>query len=710
MTAANPFVLEKNEYRRNINPVKHYSQDAARFIAQMTGRSYEDCFSFVQSKADQVITDPTITFLERNQYGDRSEKQGTMLGYLADTVNKSHLLVPTFTTYLNPKEVESPLVGFIQDNIKRRGVAKKAMFAAKMAGDAVAAAVQEVTQKGRKLANNACSGAHVSFSTPLNNKTAHSTLTSNCRCTSGYGNANNEKMLAGNRHYHSAYVVRNNMISIINRADLDRLQAVMDKYQLYVPTVRDVMRVIHRCSSRYWRDEKEMYQLLMLARTFTPLQRAAFVYVGDLYNIMKFNDAFMRDLVGKLSKQVRDVHPDPESVFKGHREELKILAVQFFETELKGISSKNFTPEQNGMVASTVVNIQDTVQSYRDFIEAILVTDCVPASLSFLPTSMRDVALTSDTDSTIFTVQDWVQWYCGEILFTDEASAVAASMIFLAAETITHILAMMSANFGVREELIHLIAMKNEFKFAVFVPTQVGKHYYADITCQEGNIYKESEEEIKGVHLKASNVPAAIMKQARTMMVDTMHQVKQSQKISLISRLKEVADIEYGIYESIRKGEGFYFKHSQIKTPAAYKNVESSPYQHYLLWNEVFGQKYGFAEEPPYTALVVSLNINNPTEMLEWVAKIGLKDPALADRLVAWAKKNNKRNLGSIHIPMTNVQLHGIPPEILMAVDVRGIIRNMTNVFYLILETMGYYCMNTNITRLVCDTYKPLEI
>ena len=51
--------------------------------------------------------------------------------------------------------------------------------------------------------------------------------------------------------------------------------------------------------------------------------------------------------------------------------------------------------------------------------------------------------------------------------------------------------------------------MKNEYKFDVFVPTQVAKHYYASIGCQEGNLYKAQEPEIKGVHLKSSNAPPA---------------------------------------------------------------------------------------------------------------------------------------------------------------------------------------------------------
>ncbi len=702
MTKQNPFVLEKEEYKRNINPLKHYIEDASQYLSISTGRHYDECFSFVKQQVRSgIIKDPVVHYLERNKHGDRVEKVTTMLGYLQDTIQNNQILAPTFTAYINSEEYESPLVGYILNNIKIRNKAKKLMFKAEMDNNEVEAAVQEVAQKGKKTSNNSCSGGHVSASTPLYVPTGHSTLTSNCRCTSGYGNANNEKMLSGNRHYHDPQIVINNIISIVNRCDLDAFTAVMAKYSLYIPSVRDVMQTIHRCSRQYWRNERDMYEILLLVKKLTDIQRAAFMYVGDLYNLMKFNDEFMRGFIGSLSKQIRDIHPDPKSVIDQNREELKILATQFFETELKGIKWDNMTQDQLGMVASTVLNIQNTLMKYSDFIRAILVTSCVPASLAYLPNSIREAALTSDTDSTIFTVQDWVVWYVGKLSFCDVAEAVAATMIFLAAETITHILAMMSANYGVRKDRLNIIAMKNEYKFSVFVPTQVGKHYFADITCQEGNIYAKSKPEIKGVHLKASNISVKIMEAAKAMMMGTIATIKQCQSISLVDKLREVAKIEDDIYKSIKKGESIFFKNSQIKPVSAYKKPEGSPYQQYLLWNEVFGDKYGYAPEPPYTASVISLKIANATDTAEWLAKI--KDIELKSRLVAWLKKNNKTTIGAIHVPSNSILVHGVPEEILLAVDVRNIVKSMVNVFYLILETYGYYCMNDKTTRLVSD-------
>ena len=169
---------------------------------------------------------------------------------------------------------------------------------------------------------------------------------------------------------------------------------------------------------------------------------------------------------------------------------------------------------------------------------------------------------------------------------------------------------MMSANFGVEQKRIHQIAMKNEFKFDVFVPTNVGKHYFAYISCREGNIYKEFGKEIKGVHLKSSNVPKVIMKQADDMMTEIMDTVIRGEKISLKKFLTEIADTEREVKRSILAGESTYFRNAQVKSADSYtKDEELSPYQNYTFWQEVFAPKYGDAPPPPYSCSKVCLKL-----------------------------------------------------------------------------------------------------
>lgn len=718
MTAANanPFVLAPTEYARDINILNHYVEDATNYLVTMTGKSVSQCREYVKKNLGPggrfEFKDPKVKYLERVDGADRFKRLTTLSEYIGKSVNEREIISPNFTTYINPEKKQSLLVDFIDGNVAARGRAKKAMFAARMAKDTDKEALSESEQRTKKLSNNAISGSHLSASTPLVNKTAHSTLTSICRSTSGYGNANNEKFLSGNRHYRNAEILLNNLVSIVNRTDYDKQRHAMDMFGIRHPTVAETMECIRYSTGLYGLPEYSLQTSIAYVNKLTPEQRSAFVYTGDLYHLAKFNDKVVRRFINRLCSKVQSPCIDPKSELKKYREEYRTLAFQFYPSELRGISFKDLqeNPVVNGKpmleyLASTVRNIHDTLTEYADLIDAFWVTTNLPASLAYFPESIRRAALTSDTDSTIFTVQDWVFWHRGSNPgFTDETDATAATMIFLAAETITHVLARMSANLGVVTKRIHQIAMKNEYKFPVFVPTQVGKHYFAYVSCQEGNLYEHLETEIKGVHLKNSNVPAVIMDQAEDMMKEIMDTVMANKKISLHGMLQKVANIEHEIIRSVLAGESTYFRFAQIKSPDSYtKSKEESPYQHHILWQEVFAPKYGDAPAPPYAATKISVGLKSNQGMKDWVASI--EDREFAKRLEAWIEKYEKNGTQTFLLPTEALARGGMPKELVTALDMRRIVYDLTGVFYVLLETLGYYASNDRTTRLVSDEY-----
>lgn len=713
MAEDNPFVLPSSSYKRDINPLRDYVEATSAYLHQMTGKPLEECTVFVKTEmrpgGQFEYKDPQITYLERDENGDRSQKTGTLGTYLNESIRNRELIAPTLTTYLPPTVKKSLLVDYIDANVKARGVAKKAKFKAEMEGNVVLMQIKDNEQTNKKLANNSISGAHVSPSTPLYNKTAHSTLTSNCRSTSGFGNANNEKFLSGNRHYWSPEIVMNNIISIITHTDYEEQARAMEKFGIRHPSIEETMECITYSTNLYWRDKFQLKRVYDLVKTLSPAQRSAFVYTGDMYHLMRFNEAVVRTFITKLSTMVEVVHPDPDSVFKSVSEEHVHLAAQICERYTKGLQLKADSPEKEirgdgrGIMASTALNIGEVCEEYRDLIRAFWVTTNVPASLAFFPDSIRRSALTSDTDSTIFTVQDWVLWHQGWLGFDEKCNAVAASMVFLAAQTIIHVLARMSANFGIEEKRIHQVAMKNEFKFDVFVPTNVAKHYFALIGCQEGNLFKEYKKEIKGVHLKASNAPRFVMKEAEKMMLFIMNSVLAGKKIKITEILKTIGDIERQIFAAIADGGYQFFRMGQIKPPESYaKSAEESPYQQYVMWNEVFGPKYGIAPPVPYACVKIATELDTPTKTREWLEV--LEDRELAARMENYLKRTGKRYLGSVQLPEQNLQTHGIPKEILQVAGVRKIVADATKVFYIICETLGIYMSNDKLTRLISDT------
>ena len=707
----NPFVLEATEYKRDVQPVNEYISQSAAYLNKMTGHSVEECQRFVKASLSNgsfpAIRDPKVVYLERGENGDRIKKETTLNQYLTDSLRRQQLIAPTFTTYLNPKQKESLLVKWVEGNVKARGVAKKAKFAAEAAGNDILAAVMEVVQTNKKLSNNAVSGAHVSESTPLLNKTAHSSLTSTCRTTSGYGNASNEKILNGNRHYWSPSILMNNIISIVSHTNYEELDAMLKRYNLVIPSVDQVMACIKLSTEVYWSQASLMVPAYLLVEKLNPLERAAFVYTGDLFQVMILNPEFIRGFIRELSQKVTT--NDLERDYNPHtlHEDYVNLAHQICASTMmdKGKDYKALKGTQTlADLYVTAEHVQNVVMNYADFIKCIFVTDNMPASVAYFPASVRKAALTSDTDSTIFTVQDWVSWYCGSYAFDEEGMSIAATMIFIASQGITHVLAKMSANLGIAAKRIHQIAMKNEFKFDTFTPTNVAKHYFANISCQEGNVYGKRKVEIKGVHLKSSNVPTEIIKEAEALMIEIMDTVVKGKKISILKVLKQIGDRERMIRASIAKGDAKFFRLLQIKTSEAYKQPpDKSNYRHYLMWNALFAEKYGSVPPPPYTCIGVSTSIDTPTKLKAWLD--GMKDRELAKRMTDWFVENKRDNLPTIYLSVEIARANGIPPEILEIINIRQMIANLTKIYYLVLETLGVYINSTDGYRLVSDDY-----
>lgn len=704
----NPFVLERSSYKRDIDVTRMYVKDQATHLHLMTNRPMEECVEFVKVQlrpgGQFEFKDPAITFLERGENEDRTRQVGTLEKYLQEAMSAGDLISPTLTTYLPPHVRKSILVDYIDTNVKRRSVAKKAMFKAKMEGNFILENIKDNEQTNAKLANNAISGAHVSPSTPLYNKTAHSTLTSNCRTTSGYGNANNEKFLCGNRHYRNPDIVINNIISIINNTDYEAMEKVLVDFGIRVPTLQETIDCVKYSAQLYWRNQRDYARIAMLLSKLTDLQRAAFVYTGDMYQLMKLNEDVIRVFLTRLSTRVPVEHPDPKTLIKASPDDHVHLATVLCSEESRGKRLDEMEGTYAyGYIASTVANIQKVIADYAPMIRAFWVTVNLPASVAYFPDSIRRSAITSDTDSTIFTVQDWVIWFNnGHLGFDTTSCNVAASVVFLAAQTITHVLAKMSANFGIEEKRIHQVAMKNEYAFIIFVPTQVAKHYYALIVNQEGNVFQILKKEIKGVHLKSSNAPREMILEAQKMMEFIMNTVMAEKKINMRSILKKIGSLEKSVLDSIAIGSHQYFRLAQVKDAESYtKGPTESPYAQYTMWNEVFAPKYGTVAAPPYMCVKVATSLKSARSTADWL--LAMEDQELADRLRNWLEKNNKKYFGTFFLPEQIVMSNGIPKEILETVDSRKIAYSASSVFYLIAETLGEYMLDKKLTKLISD-------
>lgn len=707
----NPFIRNTTEYKRNLNVLQNYAKDTAMYLHLQTGKPIEVCKEFVGKSLAKggvfEFKDPEVECLVRKDNGDREKIVTTLNSYLNEAISNKELISPTLTTYIHPDNNTSLLSLYIDDNVKARSRAKKEMYAAEAAGDKLLEAQKKTEQKNKKISNNSISGAHVSPSTPLYNPTAHSTLTSNCRSTSGYGNANNEKFLAGNRHYWSHHIVLNNIVSIVSNTNYDELNKVINKYSIHIPTYEETIECIKISSKLYWWEEIYFRKIENLVEKLTPLQRAAFVYTGDFYHLKKLNNDLVREFIKRLSSKVVATSDNANKIIKNAEEDILNLAHQICLKETSDIGKKYETiidKQEYQTLACTVSNIEKTIVDYSDLIKVFWITTNVPASMAYFPESIRKVVITGDTDSTIFTVQDWVLWYKGKLSFDDESMAVAATLIFLTSSTIGHILAIMSANFGISEKRLYQIKMKNEFKFDVFIGTSIGKHYFATISAQEGNIYSKRKTEIKGVGLKSSNAPKIIVKKATNMMQEIMADVIEKGSISLNKYLNQISKIEKEIVSSIQRGESTYLRLGNIKDAESYTKEEHlSPYQNHHLWNKCFGPYYMEMPDPPYATTKFSLTTDTPAKFKVWLESLNNKE--FAKGIESYMLENNKKYISTLNVPSFALETKGFPIELIDIIDYKKIVMDICSMFYLIIESLGVFVNGDKVKRLISDYY-----
>lgn len=711
---ANHFIKPVEHYKRDLDVVNNYKRDMSLFLHKRTGKSLEECVSYVEAQTKPggkfELKDPQVMCLTRGDNGDRKTEVVGYTDYLDDITRNRRLFSPAMTVYVHPKQKQSVLAEYIEGNIAGRSKVKKEGIEAKMAGNEELAALKENEQTTYKIANNSLSGGQASHHTILYNKSAHSSLTSTCRSATSYGNANNEKFLLGNRHYWAPDVVKANIISIIGHTDYELLQKAIDTYGLVYPSVEQTMDCINYSTDLYWRNQRQSEEIRLLIKGLTDIERASFVYTADLYHLAQFNEDVVRRFLKQLSTKATTPIDNPIPLIDSMDADLTAFVSLLCSKDLAGRTIKDVKksdPHVSGIIGATVKNIQDCLDEWQLLIRALWVSDNVPASVAYIRNSVRRTAVTSDTDSTIFTVQDWVKWYCGEISFSDEAYAIDYTMVYLSTQSIIHVLALLSTTLGVVEEKLNVLAMKNEYAFPVFSLTSMAKHYYAYMSAREGNVFKELDTEVKGVYLKDSNCPPEIMKEVNKTICGIMDTVMAGKKISINAIYRNIAQIENNILESVKKGDSRFLAGGQVKSANSYVKPSQSPFVHYEMWEEVFAPVYGNAPEPPYRAIKVSLDMKNQTQLWEWVDAIA--DEGIRERLRTWLKRGNKTGLTSLLLPRPIVEVNGLPKEVIDAMNIRKLIYSTVRPFYLVLESLGVYMVNDHNTRLVSDVVKSWE-
>ena len=707
-----PFMLPDDEYVRNLNMMQGAIDQSALYLSLKTGRAFDECKEFVLQKVTSSgklgIEDKKLLTLTKDANRDRVKTTMTFNQYL-HTCDKNNLIIsPSMTAYYPPSTKKSVAGEYLRAKKKERGKLKEEGALAFQDENYTLADQKHRGQTTAKIKINSYSGASASLGTPLYLKSNHPSLTSPCRCGTAYGTTTIERFAAGNRHLFNEEITLSSIVSAIHLTDEQSFQKCMEVYGLVYPTVTDVVEMIKYSTDLYWTSADGMGRVIDFIQGLTPLHLAITMYTNDMFHIKKLNNDFIRDFLNELSSKGDGIVDDADKWIKEMCGDVKVIVSYICEDELKGTSIKALSTaeDQTGynIVASTSQRIYGVMESYKPFIQCMFVNGVMPNSIPAAAVAMRRTAVISDTDSTIFTVEKWVEWWNGGEYKNDSKSrAIANTLVFLCGQVVSHQLGMFSTNMGIEKEDLRSFGMKNEFAYPAMLVTNKAKHYASFISACEGNVFKELKYDAKGVTLRSSKIPKEIMNHIESFIQHTMKTFIDGRDISIVTLQRFIAAVEWDIHRSVSNADSKYLIYSKVKKAESYKNPISSPYAQYLLWEEVFAKYYGHAPEPEYAAIKISVDLNSATKIAVFLNSV--ENVALADDLRKYLVKYNRKGLTQFLIPTDIARRIGIPKELVQACNLRKLIFANCEAFYLVLEAMGCYMHNGSNTRLCMDLY-----
>ncbi len=697
----NIFFKPKEKYTNQLNPTKGYLEQLSFHLSVRMGIPLDEARRRAIAFLKKHFKDRHIRYFERNDVGDREVKDGTVMQYIKKNVNERNVLAPTFTSYCHAETKKSIISEFINVNVTVRAKAKKEGQKAKAEGNLELAEAKNNEQNVRKTYNNSVSGLFGQSACILYNPTAHSTLTSITRTMTSLSNACNERLIGGNRYLPRPKDVYHQIVYEATYADIEKIKNCVERFKLHLPTVEETVACLKYSSDLYFTDEAyyEKY-IVSFLKKLSPYQLAAICYNGDLYHQRVFNPEFIKGMLDKMiTPVIADKPLEDLSVIGKTHEPVRVLAHSILVDKVQGFGLDYKKMNDQGTLAASVVATHDhtvtVLNEYKEFFNTFYMTEIVPINSHRLREMRRRVVILSDTDSSCFTLDEWVDWYGNGYQVNPKTIALASAITYIASEAIVNQLAILSKSMNVDDAQLDVLQMKNEWLWLSISPAEVSKHYFAWAVIQEGSVLTKPELDLKGVHLKNSAVPVEVTKHAKDLINSICIKLASNEKISFRDTMKEIISVEERIIKSINSGEVTFFKRSKIKNDTAYAQEKTkSPYQRHTFWNDVFGPKYGMLQEPPYDVIKVPTTIKSKTKLKEWLESI--EDLELRGRLYNFLVTFNKTSLPTIYINLDQAKGRGIPPEILKVIDVKRIVFDCTMQHRILTQMLGVM-LNENL-------------
>lgn len=701
-------------YNQHIDIVENALRDSAFYLHKMTGQPLEKCREYVvRTTAPDgkfKLRDPKVTYIVKDEItGDRSEDVTTLRQYINMVKQENLIVVPTLTAYVQKAEKPSFLGTEIVVNMNRRSTFKKKKFEAQMAQDDIRTSIFEALQTSAKYINNSLSGLMSIATTPLFNRSAHPTLTSTCRNATSYANMHNEQFLGGLRPYFTQKDAMNHITSVCNMINMADVRHAVDTLGLHQPTAEEALGVIAHSLNRYSTSPKALEKIKRYLDALDGYERAAVCYNDDMWHLKEFNPDIMRKFLTGMCVPEDGTGVDYKDAFKKLDGNTKTAVLFMNGFLLKGKETKEYMsdPAVLDVLDKHAHYLSGTLKWFSPVINAFWLNPILPSNHAYMDMMRRRSVVVSDTDSTIFTTQEWTKFITGSYNFDEMSFRVGNAVTLLTSKVVSHYLKQMSANSNVDSDELARVSMKNEYYFTVMLLTAVSKHYAGLQWGVEGNILPKLKPEIKGVGLRSSAWPESVRNDVERFIVGLMTKISSGEKTTRDDVFEIPLSTERNIIDKMYKGDSELYSLVPVKPEDAYKLPMSSPYGHYVSWQEIFAGKYGETPYPPYTGIKVPINLPNPTAIRNFIASIEDKD--IAHKFENWVKTKNKKNVTNFILPHAIISSTGIPKELLPVLDRDTMLSNVNGAFYMILNALGFFIRDKDKSICLYDLYEHVK-
>lgn len=661
--------------------VDSYVQNMTDFLVRTKNMNRKDAEDKVREIARERVQNHTVEIQDTNDYGNLELKNDNL--YQLIDRNRGNVIVPSGSIYYPSTKKEGVINQFLKDKKDERAKYKNAQFEAQARGDKESEKILKAMQKVVKVVMNALPGGFASPHNLFYDKGGYNTITSLARSLISISYTVAEQLLCGIFGWFEEDDVITHIINTLKDAPTEQeVNSVLNQFNLKEPSRDELLKFFYSVAGVYHGSDFKMPTVETMTANLANHEVTFLYYFFNLKHIFYDNFDAIKPWIDK-TLDINNIPPASESD-SNMDEDLLVLVTTMIHEYLQEAQVeeelKNNT-DFGKWITAVAHHVQSELNKFTPVLDTFVKRKTGFPRLNRNKYMIRESVIISDTDSTIFTLKQWVQWYYQKLEIDATSLSFSAFMVYLLTKVNANEMWKFGERHEVGEENCHIAQMKNEFIYPTLLLFDKKKTYAGIVAIQEGNVLKELDTDVKGTTLKGSSVSEDVNDFIENLLKEDICKTSMKRKLSAMEMIQKVTDFERKIYTSLKKGETNYLRIANIRDPSEYKDALATQYFSYLAWQHIFAEKYGDHEIPVKTTAYKIVD-KIPKDYMEWLSN---HYPDIAQKFIGFKQEYKKDPTYILSNPISATA----PEEIIPIIDIRGTLKTIMGPIYDILIKIG---------------------